>query len=77
VEIEARLLGSGVLLETAGTTVVCDEILFTVVVPSRFTSTVKANPSVVLVVRVGTVGEGRRKGNLPEPRSWRSPQSRC
>lgn len=36
----AMLAGSGMVVAVAGTTVVCDEKLFTVFVPSRFTSTV-------------------------------------
>jgi len=40
---------------TAGTTPVCDEKEVTVVVPSRFTSTVKAKPSVVSLVSAGIV----------------------
>jgi len=46
----AKVLGSGTT-----PMVVCDEKLVTVVVPSRFTSTLKANPSVVSVVRAGIV----------------------
>ena len=54
----------------AGPTMVSGEKLFTVVVPSRFTPTVKAKPSVVSVVRAGIVpaaSENMLKANaLPE-----------
>src|SRR5271165_1447030 len=62
--------GSGTAGVVGGTTVVCSEKLVTVVVPSRFTSTVKANPSVVFAVRTGVVpvaSENMLKANvLPE-----------
>ena len=51
VPTRAKLPGSGTLL--SGVTFVCDEKLVTVVDPSRFTSTVNANPSVVSVVSAG------------------------
>ncbi len=51
----AELAGSGVVLVVVGSTAVCDEKLVKLVVPSRFTFTVKANPSAVSVVRAGTV----------------------
>src|ERR1700730_15391225 len=62
----ARLLGSGTARLT-GEMVVCDEKLVTVVVPSRFTSTMDANPLVTSVVRAGTVpaaSENMLKANL-------------
>ena len=69
--ISGKLPGSGTAA-VAGTTVVCAEELVTVVVPSRFTSIVKANPLVVSVVRAGIVPAGSEnmlKANLlPELR---------
>ena len=54
----------------AGSTVICAERFVTVIVPLRFTSIVKANPSVELDVRVGivpAVSENMLKENvLPE-----------
>ena len=50
----AKLLGSGTD-DPAGVTVVSEEKFVTVVVPSRFTLTVKANPSVVSLVSAGIV----------------------
>ena len=70
VPITARLLGSGTAGPVAGTTVVCAEELVTVVDPSRFTSTVNANPLTVSLVRTGIVpaaSENMLKANvLPE-----------
>ena len=48
-----RLPGSGTAVVCRPE--VCKEKLFTVVVPSRFTFTVNAKPSVVLVVNAGMV----------------------
>src|ERR1035437_454062 len=45
--------GSGIVL--TGATLVCAEKFVAVVVPSRLTPIVKANPSVVSLVRAGTV----------------------
>ena len=65
-----RLPGSGTADSGANTTVVCEEKLFTVVLPSRFTSIVNAKPSVVSLVRTGMVpaaSENMLKANvLPE-----------
>ena len=55
-----KLLGSGTPLGSE-LTMVCDEELVTVVEPSRFTSTVNANPSVVSVVRAGIVPAASEK----------------
>jgi hypothetical protein len=52
--INGKAPGSGTA-RVAGTTVVCAEELATVVVPSRFTSTVKAKPLVISLVRTGIV----------------------
>src|SRR5271157_234150 len=63
-----KSFGSGTVL--AGLMVVSDEELVTVVVPSRFTSTVKANPFMVSLVSTGIVPAGSEnmlKANvLPE-----------
>ena len=64
--ISGKLHGSGIVV-FADATVVCAEELVTVVVPSSFTSTVKANPLVVSVVRTGIVpaaSENMLKANL-------------
>jgi len=65
VPMRAPLLGSGTALM-----LVSGEKLTSVVVPSRFTLTMKANPSVVSLVRVGIVpaeSENMLKANvLPE-----------
>src|SRR5271169_6534429 len=68
--ISGKVPGSGMAGAVAGTTAPSVEKFVTVVVPSRFTSTVKANPSIVSVVRAGIVpaaSENILKANvLPE-----------
>ena len=49
----AKVLGSGTVLTMP--VLVSGEKLVRVVVPSRFVSTLKANPSVVLLVKTGVV----------------------
>jgi hypothetical protein len=56
--ISTKLLGSGTELTPAGPTVVCDEKFDIVVVPSKFTLTVNANPSTRSLVRAGVVPSG-------------------
>ena len=55
----AKVLGSGTT-----PMVVCDAKLVTVVVPSRFTSTLKANPSVVRAGIVPAAFENMLKANV-------------